>query len=68
MWLALSPRTTRNKGYVSSSNDFSIDDIFAHLALALSHISINKCIENRLQVVKSRIDVLSTALVFTVFK
>lgn len=66
----LSPRTTRSKvvPYVSFSSDFSIDDIFAHLALTLSHIFINRCLENRLKVVRCRIDVLSTALVFTVFE
>lgn len=66
--VGLSPRTTRSKGYISSSNDFSIDDIFARLALTLSHISIKRCLENRLKVVRCRIDVLSTALVFTVFE
>lgn len=66
--VGLSPRTTRSKGYVSSFNNFSIDDIFSLLALTLSHISIKRYLENRLKILRWRIDVLSTALMFTVFE
>lgn len=64
----LKSKDYQKQRYVSSSNDFSLNDIFTHLALTLSHISIDRCLENRLKVVRCRIDVLSTALVFTVFE